>query len=101
MKEGETPEQAAIREVLEETEFRVIDLKPFGTVVHHYTRYRVTLHSFCCRLCREKTIPVLHAASRCHWATVDELEEYPFPAGHRRLISKLLAGTNYPVPGII
>ncbi|MEA2116618.1 MAG: A/G-specific adenine glycosylase [Thermodesulfobacteriota bacterium] len=89
LKEGETPEQAAKREVYEETEFKIIDLQPFATVVHHYTKYRVKLHSFCCRLSQEKAIPVLHAASHCHWVTVDELEGYPFPSGHRQLISKL------------
>lgn len=101
LKEGETPEQAARREVFEETEFSVIDLQPFATVVHHYTKYRVTLHSFWCMLTQEKTTPVLHAASRCHWATVDELEEYPFPSGHRRLITKLLAGKSHPAASMI
>lgn len=101
LKEGETPEQAARREVFEETEFSVIDLQPFVTVVHHYTKYRVTLHSFWCRLTRKKTTPVLHAASRCHWATVNELEEYPFPSGHRQLIRKLLADKSCPVTNMV
>ena len=101
LKEGETSKQAARREVFEETEFLVIDLQPFATVVHHYTQYRVTLHSFCCSLSRRKTTPVLHAASRFHWATMQELREYPFPSGHRQLISKLLAGKSRSVTSMI
>lgn len=96
IKEGETPEQAAQREVFEETEFLVTDLKPYETVVHHYTKYRVTLHSFCCNLSGTGTTPNLHAACQYQWVTLNQLEQYPFPAGHRRLISILVAGRNCP-----
>jgi len=95
LKEGETSEAAAVRELFEETELRAVNLRPFRTVVHHYTRYRVTLHSFCCSL-PGRSEPRLHAASQCRWAAPEELEQYPFPAGHRQLVAHLKQDHLFP-----
>ncbi|MCI5137725.1 MAG: A/G-specific adenine glycosylase [Candidatus Electrothrix sp. AR1] len=90
IKEGESPEQAAVREIIEETEFQVTDLRPFATTVHHYTKYRVTLEAFFCTLQdNQLTEPVLHAASQYKWVTFNELSTFAFPAGHRQLIKKM------------
>jgi len=91
LEDGETPEQAACREIMEETEFAVSGLRFFATVVHHYTKYRVTLHGFTCRLQDCSFTPVLHAASRYRWTVVSGLSDFPFPAGHRQLVTRLLA----------
>lgn len=85
----ETPLQAAAREVDEETGWRVTDLTPFTTVVHHFTRYRVTLHAFFCSPPAPLTDPELTAASQCAWVSLAQLSEYPFPAGHRLLVTAL------------
>lgn len=87
--ERETPEHCAVREVEEETGWRVSDPVPFMTVVHHYTRYRVTLHAFFCRSPVPLPKPVLTAASRYAWVPLAGLVDYPFPAGHRQLITAL------------
>jgi len=89
LKAGDLPEQAARREIMEETEFAVSGLRFFATVVHHYTKYRVTLHGFTCRLQDKKSTPVLHAASRYHWSSLAGLSDFPFPAGHRQLVARL------------
>ena len=86
---GETPEQAMRREIMEETGFAVGAARQFRSVVHHYTRYRVTLHSFFCTLAAASTVPVLHAASQYRWASLDELAAHAFPAGHRQLIASM------------
>ncbi len=86
LKQGEHPEQAARRELLEETGFRAGELRPFRTVTHYYTRYRVTLHAFFASLGRESPVPELHAASTYRWSDLRELREFPFPAGHRQLV---------------
>ena len=88
LKNGESPEQAAIRELQEETEIRAADFRPFATVVHHYTRYRVTLHSYFCRA-QGRPDPQLHAARQYRWVAFPELEQYPFPSGHRQLIARM------------
>lgn len=89
LKNGETPEQAARREIAEETEFRVTDLRHFATVVHYYTKYRVTLYSFFCRLQDGQLTPVLHAASQFQWIERFEIKNFAFPSGHRKLIEKM------------
>jgi len=90
IKEGESPEQAAVREIAEETEFHVTALRPFAVVHHNYTNHRVTLHSFLCRLADgQSTEPILHAASQFCWLHQDELARFAFPAGHRQLLAKL------------
>ncbi len=83
---GETAEQAVIREVYEELEWQVTDPVFFTRVIHFYTRYKVSLSAFFCDLSEQSGSPVLHAASRCAWVPVEELLDYPFPAGHRQLI---------------
>ena len=92
---GETPFEAVKREILEETELAVEGIQAFRTVVHHYTRYRVTLHGFFCAPVSRATGPVLHAAARFAWVTLHELQAYPFPAGHRQLVS-MLTGKDFP-----
>ncbi|MCI5222170.1 MAG: A/G-specific adenine glycosylase [Candidatus Electrothrix sp. AR4] len=90
LKEGETPERAAVREIEEETEFQVIDTEHFTSVVHYYTKYRVRLDAFFCTL-REgcSATPVLHAASQFRWVCRAELDGFAFPSGHRQLIGKM------------
>ncbi len=89
IKEGEQAEAAVQREVLEETEFRIQDLRFFAQVVHHYSKYRVTLQAFFCRVTEGQTPePVLHAASQFRWVTQAELDAFAFPSGHRKLIGK-------------
>jgi A/G-specific adenine glycosylase len=87
---GETPEQAARREIAEETEFRVTSLRPFATVRHQYTKHRVTLHGFFCALAEGQAAePVLHAANQFRWVMPAELEQFAFPSGHRQLIGRM------------
>ncbi len=91
LKESESAAQAAIRELIEETEFQITGLQPFTTVVHHYTKYRVSLEAFFCTLKNPcATTPTLHAASQYQWVQLNELPNFAFPAGHRQLIEKML-----------
>ena len=92
LEEGEQPLQAAIREVAEETGWRVADLQAFDTVVHHYTRYRVTLHGFIGELAAAPMPPALSAAQQYAWVNMEELAQYPYTAGHRLLVAALRAG---------
>jgi A/G-specific adenine glycosylase len=89
LKEEESPMQAAAREVAEETGWQVLDLAPLTTVVHHYTRYRVTLHGFICHLPAPLTAPKLTAATRSAWVSLSHLSDFPYPSGHRQLVAAL------------
>ncbi len=50
IEEGESPEEAAVREYCEETEFAVRVIRPLGVVRHAYTRYRIAMHCFLCAI---------------------------------------------------
>jgi A/G-specific adenine glycosylase len=91
---GESPEQAARREVLEETGWKINELSALTTVTHHYTRYRVTLHAFLAALAPDAQKPVLTAASQYAWVSLAQIQDHPFPAGHRQLVAVLRA--NFP-----
>ncbi len=88
LKGGESASEATKRELCEETEMRIVNLEPFETVTHYYTRYRVTLHSFFCEL-ENGSKPRLHAAQQYRWVSLEELSQHAFPSGHRQLIGKL------------
>lgn len=90
IEEGETPEQALVREYREETGFVIQGLKKITTIRHSFTKYRVTLHCYHCRLQGNGTEPILHAAQEYRWAKLEELEHFAFPAPHRRLITRLV-----------
>ncbi len=89
LEEDETPEQALVREYREETDFAIHGLEKITTIRHSFTRYRVTLHCYLCRLRGSGTEPALHAAQEYRWAGPEELENFAFPAPHRRLIKRL------------
>ncbi len=85
---GESPEEAVVREYQEETELTVVVDEKITTTRHSFMHYRVILHCFFCRSkdCRS---PRLHAAQENRWVRPEELGNYAFPAGHRKLIDYL------------
>lgn len=89
VEEGETAEEAIRREFMEELEFDVSTREKIALVKHGYTTYRVNLHCYLLGLKNGDETPVLHAATECRWVSFDELDNYTFPAGHRKLIDLL------------
>ena len=79
-------EDAVVREFYEETELRIHRLHKIGVIKHSYTRYRVLLHCYACRLQNSKSDPCLHAAQEYRWIGGEALDDFAFPAPHRRLI---------------
>jgi len=90
LKPEELPEQAVIREFLEETGFAVQVENKNTTTIHFYTRYKVILHCFLCTLedgdLSEPPVPLLSAAQQYRWVNLAGLDDFAFPAGHRKLI---------------
>ena len=93
VEEGETPEQAVVREFMEETGFAVRVAGNLGIIRHGYTTYRITLHCFGLEL--ENGLPphpkppVLTAASECRWVEPGGLDALAMPAAHRKLADRL------------
>ena len=105
---GESPEQAAVREFMEETGFAVNVSARHGIIRHGYTTYRLTLHCFgleltapganctpgCMPDSKSETYPappVLTAATQYRWASPQELDELAMPAAHRKLADSLFS----------
>ena len=80
----ETPEEAVVREVREETGLRIQVLEKLGVFNHAYTRFRVKLHVF---LCKRKAGTVHNPTAR--WVTLEELEGLTMPSVNRRIVKRL------------
>lgn len=81
---SESPEEAVVREVSEETGLNIRILEKLGVFTHSYTRFRVTLHVFIC----QKTGGKLRRPD-AKWVTLPELEELPMPSANRRIVRAL------------
>ena len=84
IKKGENPRQALHRELKEELGVRITSCRHLSRVQHFYTRFRVTLEVYSCKL---KNNP--RADSRHHWITFKDFEKYPMPAGTIKIIKIL------------
>jgi A/G-specific adenine glycosylase len=80
----ESPEEAVVREVREETGLRVQVCGKLGVFTHSYTRYRVKLHVF---LCQGKAGTLHRPEAR--WVTLEEMERLPMPSVNRRIVRAL------------
>ncbi len=81
---GETPLQALRRELREELSVVKKEARPLLTVRHAYTRFRVRLHVYRCR------VQPLPKADKTHrWVPRSRLKEYPVPSATARIIEAL------------
>jgi A/G-specific adenine glycosylase len=88
VRRGETPRSAVVREVEEETGLKVCVGKPYATVKHAYSHFRVTLTAFQCAWVSGRPQP--HAAVELRWIKPRALGDYPFPKANRRIASAVL-----------
>ena len=87
-KPRETPEQCLHREINEELGVTLKIDEKLMVIKHSYTRFRVTLHVFLCRIRSGQISP-----SQCDdwsWVKAEELYTYPFPAANVKIIKNLL-----------
>lgn len=82
---GETAEQAAARECLEESGLAIEVGAPYPAVVHQYDHDRLALEFFACRPVEPKAPP----KPPFRWVALAELATYPFPAANAVLIELL------------
>ncbi len=87
--QGGVPEMEVVRHILTETGLAVKVVLPVTVVTHHYTRYKIVLHSFLCELIGQNTQAVLRSAVDCRWIVPVELDRYAFPAGPRKIIENI------------
>ena len=84
---GESPEKCLVREIREELGVEIQIQKKIMVIKHAYTKFRVTLHVYKCRLLKGK----IKALSCQQWKWVDpaSLSEFPFPAANKRILDSL------------
>ncbi|WP_022661944.1 A/G-specific adenine glycosylase [Paucidesulfovibrio longus] len=88
---GETPEEAVVREYAEETDLEVVPVHSSGVVRYSYTKFRVTLHCFYLRHAGRAKTPACHEAVEGMYVLPERLQDFAFPAGHRKFIRMLSA----------
>ena len=86
VEEGETPQQALHRELMEEMNLDVVVHEHFATVTHDYPDFTITLAAYRCTAGTTDFIMREHAASR--WLPWDELLTLPWCAADERLIKQ-------------
>jgi mutator protein MutT len=84
---GETIEQAAARECLEETGLTVRVVEAFPIVRHEYPHGGVELYFFRCTIVEPEHLP----KEPFTWLTAAELAELSFPEANRAILDQLLA----------
>jgi len=82
---GETLEQALRRELREELDAEVKDVRFLLEVKHTYTQFRIALYAYAVRLKEE---PALEAGRR-KWVTIKALRDYPVPSGSAKIVRYL------------
>lgn len=87
LEKKESPEAALHRELQEELNIQVQNLRPFMRLRHRYTKFRVDLHCFLADY--HKGQIELKAASESRWVSPQELDRFPFPAANRRIVTAL------------
>jgi len=88
--DGETPQQAALRECREETGLEVSIKKLLIIVEQEYDYGPLELHFFLC----EPPGPPAEPTAPFRWVAREELACYKFPAGNDAVIARLAAGAS-------
>jgi A/G-specific adenine glycosylase len=89
VEEGETHEEALVRELREELGIAVEVIAPFVQIDHAYTHFRITLRTYHCRHVGGE--PRAIDCADWTWVRPDELDDYAFPTADRKILDALSA----------
>jgi A/G-specific adenine glycosylase len=87
-RDGETLEEACVREVREETGLAVTCERPFLAIDHAYSHFSITLHLFHCTSPRGTPEPL--GCEEPRFVALEDLASYPFPRANQRALEQLL-----------
>ena len=87
---GETPEQAAVRETIEEVGVTASPLRRRPAIRYEYADRAVTLLPVDCDWQAGEAQPL--GVSEWRWAAREELAEFRFPPANKSLLAELIAG---------
>ncbi len=89
IEEGESKEQALLREISEELKMDIIIEREYLTIEHQYPDFHLTMHSFICSC--ENTDLVLTEHIDYKWLSRDELIGLDWAAADIPIVNKLVA----------
>jgi len=89
IEQGETPEEAAIREVREETGLEVEITGNRGQVITEHQGKRIVLHMLQCRFVRGTPMVGDASITDVRWVTLKELTRLPMPPANAEIIRSL------------
>ena len=73
VEQGETREEALIREIQEELELKIDDLDYLTTVEYNYPNFHLTMHCYMCCIVSGKLNLNVHNSAK--WITINELDK--------------------------
>ncbi|MDY6878914.1 MAG: A/G-specific adenine glycosylase [Thermodesulfobacteriota bacterium] len=86
----ESPRECLRRELKEELGVKVGVFEKLAEIRHAYTKYRVHLHAYACKMIPPGQGIMLRAAVEGQWVSVGDLNNFAFPSANRRLIEILI-----------
>jgi len=87
VRDGETPEQACIREIREEVNLSIAIIGFLKRIRHAYTHFKIVMDVFRCHY-RSGDV-VLKGPVDYRWITTDEIDNFPFPVANHKFIPLL------------
>ncbi|MBO4528222.1 MAG: A/G-specific adenine glycosylase [Victivallales bacterium] len=90
LEDGETPQQAVKREIMEETGLPVKVGKKLAVVKHAYSHFSITMHAFRCELQGDVKTP--NCDRPWHWITESQLKDFAFPKANHKIFSAMKLG---------
>lgn len=87
VEDGETPEQACIREIKEETGLTVTADSFLTQIRHAYTHFKITGDVFICQYVSGRVR--LEQATDFKWVTFTRLNDFPLPGANRKILPSL------------
>jgi A/G-specific adenine glycosylase len=84
IEEGETPRQAAVRELREEMCIEATIGRSIAVIPHAFSHFRITLHAF--EALWRSGEACGRAVTEWKWARPEELSNYAFPAANREIL---------------
>lgn len=84
---GESEQAALRRELLEELEIEITRSRPWMQIEHEYEDKKVLLNVYHCD--QFSGTPIGAEGQEVIWATISDLDLYPFPAANEAIIKKL------------
>jgi A/G-specific adenine glycosylase len=87
IRDGESPQEACVREIKEEVNLVVQPPNFLARVKHAYTHFRIIMEVFCCSYVSGRVR--LDGPIDYRWIQLEELDHYPLPKANHKFIPKL------------